>query len=148
MSDTTIAWIHGDNLNPKQPALTINGDVPAIFVWDDTLLAEWDISFKRIVFMYECLLEMPVTIRRGNVAEEVVRFALEHDAKHILTSESPSPRHRQICRQIANNMPSGSRLDVLSNDPYVDYDNERLDLKRFSRYWSTVKKTAMRPTKR
>ena len=138
----TVIWVHGDCLSPNGPAFQAVPDAPALFVWDDALLKEWEISLKRVVFIYECLLELPVVIRRGDVAEEVVRFAAEHGATRILTAESPSPRFRAICKQIATNMPSGSRLEVLRNEPFVDYDGY-LDLKRFSRYWNKVKEYAM-----
>ena len=101
----TIVWIHGDVLSPYGPALQSAPDAPAIFVWDDALLNQWQISLKRITFIYECLLELPVVIRRGDVAEQVTQFALEHDARRILTAESPSPRFRTICRSIADSMP-------------------------------------------
>jgi len=139
----TIVWVHGDGLSPHGPALTAAPGAPAIFVWDNTLLDKWQISLKRVAFMYECLLELPVTIRKGDVADEVVKFALEHGAGRILTAESPSPRHPQICRKISNNMPSGSRLEVLYTEPFVDYEGE-FDLKRFSRYWRTAKKYAFK----
>jgi len=139
----TIAWIHADNLSPNNPALQNEQNIPAIFVWDEALLQEWHISLKRITFIYECLLDLPVTIRRGDVAEEVVNFAHEHGASRILTAHSPSPRFRHICQSISQNMPRGSRLEVLHNTPFVDYDGY-VDLKRFSRYWRTVKKYALR----
>ena len=143
--DTTIAWIHGDNLSPVQPALTgAYAGVPAIWVWDEALLAQWQISTKRLVFIYECLLELPVTIRRGDVATEVVAFAHEHNAGHIVTSDSPGPRFRQACRAISHGMPGGSRLEVLKPQPFVDLGNDALDLKRFSRYWRTVKDLVLR----
>lgn len=144
--ETTIAWIHADNLNPYQPALTSEGELPAVFVWDEELLEMWEISLKRIVFIYECLLELPVVIRKGDVAEEVVKFAREHDATRILTGGSPSPRHRLICQRIANTMPSGSRIEVLRDPAFVDQKGQ-IDLKRFSRYWSDVKKSALRKTR-
>lgn len=145
MSDTTntIVWVHGDALSPYNSALQAAPDAPAVFVWDEALLKEWEISLKRIVFMYECLLEMPVTIRRGNVVDEVVRFASEHDATRILTPESPSPRFRQFCGRISGQMPCDSRLEVLAGAPFIDYDGT-LDLKRFSRYWRTAKRYAFR----
>jgi hypothetical protein len=65
-----IVWIHGDCLSPYGPALTAYPGAPAIWVWDDALLEEWRISLKRIVFIYECLLDLPVVIRRGDVATE------------------------------------------------------------------------------
>jgi hypothetical protein len=137
----TIVWVHADVLSPYGPAFQAAPGAPAIFVWDEALLRDWQISLKRIVFIYECLLELPVVIRRGDVAEEVVKFANEHNATHILTAESPSPRFRGICQQVAQTMPSGSRLEVLRVAPFLDYEGE-FDLKRFSRYWRKAKKHA------
>lgn len=140
--DKTIAWIHADNLNPKQIAL--KNEIPAIFVWDDALLAEWNISFKRIVFIYECLLELPVSIRRGNVAEEVYQFASEYQATTILTSFSPSPQHRTIIEEIQTKQPAID-IQITKDDAFIDYDGY-IDLKRFSRYWKKVQKYALKPT--
>ncbi|MGB7337637.1 MAG: hypothetical protein WBC91_02010 [Phototrophicaceae bacterium] len=137
-----ITWIHADNLNPNQPAL--DNDNPAIFVWDDTLLSEWEISFKRIVFIYECLLELPVIIRRGNVASEVAQFATEHHATQILTPYSPSPRHRIIIEQITTHNLQLT-VDIVHDAPFINYDKQ-VDLKRFSRYWRKVEKYAMQTT--
>lgn len=142
MNHKTIVWVHGDNLNPMNPAFVAAPDAPAIFVWDDTLLQEWRVSLKRIVFIYECLLELPVIIRRGDVAAEVTDFALEHGATRILTANSPSPRHRLICQNIALRMPSGSRIEVLQGKPFVDYQGP-LDLKRFYRYWKSIRNQAL-----
>ena len=69
-------------------------------MWYDELLERWRISFKRIVFIYESLLDLPATIRRGSVAEEVVRFAAEHNAARVVTSWSPSPRFNEIRERI------------------------------------------------
>lgn len=126
-----IVWVHGDCLNPQNPALQEYPNTPAIWVWDDALLKEWQISLKRIVFIYECLLELPVTIRRGNVATAVVAFAKEHGADGVATAQSPSPRFEAICNDIEN---AGLEVEVWSSDPFVDYDGY-IDLKRFSRYW-------------
>lgn len=141
-----IVWLHADNLSPRCTALQVAPDSPAVFVWDDELLNEWQLSLKRIVFIYECLLELPVTIRRGDVAAEVATFAQEHGARRILTMASPSPRHRVLCQRIMQQMPKGSRLEVLRDPAFVE-TNARLDLKRFSRYWSAVKHEALRGKK-
>ncbi|HRF95569.1 MAG TPA: hypothetical protein PLZ51_10255, partial [Aggregatilineales bacterium] len=76
----TIVWVHGDNLSPYNPALLEGKNAPALFVWDEKLLTEWHISLKRIVFIYECLLELPVIIRKGDVAQELVQFSQENYA--------------------------------------------------------------------
>jgi hypothetical protein len=127
-----IVWVHGDCLSPKNPALQTYPDAPAIWVWDDALLEEWQISLKRIVFIYECLLELPVTIRRGDVVKEVVAFAKEHGADGVATTESPSPRFETICDRIEEAL--SLDVEVWSPEPFVDYDGY-IDLKRFSRYW-------------
>lgn len=125
-----VVWVHGDCLAPDSPAFVANAGAPAVWVWDDDLLEEWRLSLKRIVFIYECLLELPVTIRRGSVADEVVRFAREHDAARVVTINSPSPRFRNLADEIARALP----VEVLDAEPFLDYDGH-LDLKRFSRYW-------------
>lgn len=126
-----IVWIHGDCLSPYGPALKHAPDAPALFVWDDALLAEWQLGLKRVLFIYECLLSLPVTIRRGNVAEQLAAFAEEHEAETIVTTESPSPRFAQICDELRER---GYVVESLEIEPFVVIPGE-VDLKRFSRYW-------------
>jgi len=130
-----IVWVHGDCLSPHNPALKNYPDAPAIWVWDDALIEEWQLSLKRITFIYECLLELPVIIRRGNVAQEVLAFAQEHNADAVVTVESPSPRFDAICDQIEDSL----GLEVLPLEPFFEYDGY-IDLKRFSRYWKVAQR--------
>ena len=130
-----IVWVHGDCLSPNNPALKAYPDAPAIWVWDDALIEEWQLSLKRITFIYECLLELPVVIRRGDVAAEVVNFAKEHDTDLVVTAESPSPRFEDICNQIERSVP----VEVLAGEAFFDYDGY-IDLKRFSRYWKVAER--------
>ena len=139
---STIVWVHGDCLNPHGPALQLYPDAPAIWVWDDALLDQWQISLKRIVFIYECLLELPVVIRRGDVATEVMAFAVEHGAQRVATTESPSPRFRAVCKEMGRSL----KVQTLPVDPLINYDGH-IDLKRFSRYWRVAERYAFDPTK-
>ncbi|MBE9228758.1 hypothetical protein IQ264_25435 [Phormidium sp. LEGE 05292] len=130
-----VIWIHGDCLSPKNPALLAYPDASAIWVWDDELLKEWQISLKRITFIYECLLELPVVIRRGNVANEVLAFAKELNADTVVTAESHSPRFKEICGEIEKDL----SLLVVAINPFLNYHGY-VDLKRFSRYWKVAEK--------
>jgi hypothetical protein len=130
-----IIWLHGDCLSPQGPAFQAHPEAPAIWVWDDALIDEWQLSLKRMVFIYECLLELPVVIRRGDVAAEVIAFAIESGANQVVTAESPSPRFHDICREIKRSLP----VEVLPPEPFVRYDGY-IDLKRFSRYWRVAEK--------
>ena len=125
-----VIWIHGDCLNPHQTALQEHPGVPALFVWDDVLIQKRQLSFKRILFIYECLLELPVTIRRGHIAEELAAFAREHGTSIIVTTISTSPGFRRICRKLRQN---DLQLVVYDEAPFVELVAP--DLGRFSRYW-------------
>lgn len=130
-----IIWVHGDCLSPLNPALAAYPGAPALYVWDEALLADYGLTLKRVVFMYECLLELPVTIRRGKVAEQLILFAVEHGAGRIVTVGSPSPRFKAICSVLRPHLP----IEILDEEPFLDYDGQ-LDLKRFSRYWAVAQK--------
>ncbi|MEH2386778.1 MAG: hypothetical protein V7K14_13585 [Nostoc sp.] len=128
-----IVWVHGDCLSPYNPGLQKYPDAPAIWVWDEALIEEWQLSLKRIAFIYECLLELPVVIRRGDVVKEILAFAQEHDANLVVTANSPSPRFDDICNQMERSL----AVQVLEVEPFFNYDGY-IDLKRFSRYWKVA----------
>ena len=129
-----ILWIHGDCLRPTNPALLAHPDAPAIFVWDDALLQQYHISLKRIVFMYEALLELPVTIYRGDVVAQITQFAQLPQADTIVTTAPPAPRFKTICSQLRRDY----TLQVLAEPVFVDIPTNT-DTKRFSRYWQVAK---------
>lgn len=128
-----IVWVHGDCLRPTNPALCAVPAAPALFVWDDELLRQRRMSLKRIVFMYEALLELPVTIQRGDVAAQVRAYADLHQATRIVTSASVSPRFRQIVRTLRTT----HRVEVLPEPDFVQLPATS-DLRRFTRYWRAV----------
>ena len=131
-----IIWIHGDCLSPAQTALRRHPDSPAIFVWDEELLARRQIALKRILFIYECLLDLPVAIRRGQVAREIIAFAEEHNGHTVVTAGSVSPGFERICRRLRDH---GLQLIIYDEEPFIDLEQEP-DLRRFSRYWRAARK--------
>ena len=135
MMNQPVVWVNGDCLSPHNPALQEYPQAPALWVWDDALIAKWHIGLKRLTFIYECLLELPVEIRRGNVAAEVLAFAQEHNTNFVVTTDSPSPLFGDICDQIEKSV----KLEVLAVEPFFEYDGY-IDLKRFSRYWKVAEK--------
>jgi hypothetical protein len=137
-----ILWIHGEAIGPANPALQAHPGRPAVFVFDAELLAgrspttgdpaadPQPVSLKRIGFLYECLLELPVSLRKGDVATEVLAFARAHGADGIVTSAGTDPRVAAICDALERELP----VQVLEPQPFVELE-ERVDLGRFSRYW-------------
>ena len=134
--NNTILWIHGEALGPANPALQAHPGRPAVFVFDAELLAgstatsPEPVSLKRIGFLYECLLELPVSLRKGAVASEVLAFACAHGADGIVTSAGTDPRVEAICEVLEQELP----VEVLKPQPFVELEG-RVDLGRFSRYW-------------
>jgi deoxyribodipyrimidine photo-lyase len=144
-----VVWVHGEALGPANPALRAAPDRPAVFVFDTELIgggtattapaagpdqAPRPLSRKRLGFLAECLQELPVTVRRGDVAEQVIAFAAEHGADGVVTSRAVDPRFERLRRRIAGRLP----VVVLEPEPFVELEDsaERpLDLRRFSRYW-------------
>ncbi|APB33321.1 hypothetical protein GlitD10_1003 [Gloeomargarita lithophora Alchichica-D10] len=130
-----IVWVHGDSLSPMNPALLAYPQAPAVWVWDEELLTQWQISRKRIVFIYECLLELPVEIRRGNVLQELTQFVQEQGSNKLVTTQSPSPHFKQICQELSQQF----TLEILPIPPLIP-PQKYLDLKRFSRYWQVAER--------
>ncbi|QNI87109.1 hypothetical protein [Synechococcus sp. ROS8604] len=125
-----ILWVHEEALGPANPALQDYPDAPGLFVFDDAWIQEQGISRKRIGFLYESALSLPLTLRRGDVASEVLRFAERHGADAVVTSAVVDPRLQRIAAAIDRELP----LWMLDPDPFVSLAKPPR-LGRFSRYW-------------
>ena len=125
-----ILWVHEEALGPNNPALRAWPDAPALFVFDTLWIQQQRISRKRLGFLYENALELPLTLRKGDVAAEVIAFAQRHDADGVVTSTAVDPRLQQIADAIEAELP----LQELEPDAFVELPRPPR-LGRFSRYW-------------
>jgi hypothetical protein len=112
-----------------------------VFVFDDAVLAWRGYGLKRLGFIYECLLALPVTILRGATVEAVLGFARAHGAATIHAMASPCSQLREFARELRG---AGAELIAHRPPPFVT-PPAGTDLKRFSRYWRAVADQAMRP---
>ena len=125
-----ILWIHEEALGPANPALRAWPDAPALFVFDTHWIEANRVSLKRLGFLYEAALELPVTLRKGDVASEVLAFARRHEADGVVTSSAVDPRLQRILQAIEAELP----IAELAPDPFVELPRPPR-LGRFSRYW-------------
>ncbi|MCS7071142.1 MAG: hypothetical protein NZM00_06525, partial [Anaerolinea sp.] len=95
-----VLWIHPYCLSPENPVFRAYPGRPAIFVWDEEEIERESWTLKRLVFLRECLLELPVEIQQGNVERCVREFATRHRASTIVTVADPSPRIRDLIRRL------------------------------------------------
>ena len=125
-----IIWVHEEALGRRNPDLRTWTDTPALFVFDTDWISDAGISRKRLGFLYESALDLPVTLRKGDVADEVVAFAERHSADGVVSSRPVDPRLRRIADAILERCP----LTLLEPDPFVRLPKPPR-LGRFSRYW-------------
>lgn len=138
-----IVWLHGDSLSPHDPALQANPQAPAIFVFDEPLLREAGLSFKRLLFIYECAIEAiegrDAEIRRGEVVREVLDFARQHQAEEIHVSASVSPRFQRYLAELRRD------ISVRLHDQPALIEWRAAAPRRFSRFWRKIEDQALRP---
>ena len=125
-----ILWIHEEALGPANPALRAWPDAPALFVFDTHWIEANRISRKRLGFLYEAALDLPLTLRKGDVAAEVLAFAQRHGADGVVSSSPVDPRLERIGAAIKAELP----LELLDPEPFVELPRPPR-LGRFSRYW-------------
>ncbi len=138
-------WLHGDSLSERDPALIANPGAPAVFVFDEPLLRQLNLTFKRLMFIYECVAEAfasrqaPTAIFRGAVPECVLHFARQHGCNEIHTTASDSPGFQNHARVLQRSMPVILHAPPIFV-PAVPYQP------RFSRFWRLVEADAFQLT--
>ena len=138
-----LLWVHTDSLNPDSPMLQAHAGRPAVFLWDTEWITASGITLMRLVFLAECLREMPANLelRSGDPATELLSAAKASGADYILAQRTPDPR------LLAAALVVGHTLPVVWYDPPPFVEETRpFDLKRFSRYWSRAQTSAMHTT--
>ena len=117
----TLFWMHDDCLTPPP--------CDAIFIFDDDRLRAAGWGLKRLLFVYECLLELPVEILHGPTTA-----ILKSLNRPLVTVDSPDPSLRQIMTDL--------HIEVIPAPAFVNLP-ESVDLKRFSRYWKEAERVLL-----
>ena len=147
-----LVWVHEEALGAANPALLAHPDAPAVAVLDADWIAgraaaatagasslashagEWSPAPGRIRFLRACLAELPVPVREGDVAAQLLAAAVEHGCDGLVTSRPVDPRLLGSAARVAAVLP----LQMLEPEPFVALPFEGQaapDLRRFSRYW-------------
>ena len=64
-------WLTAESLGDGDPALAANPQLPAVFVFDEPLLARLRLVGKRLVFLAETLAQLGAEVRLGDPATEL-----------------------------------------------------------------------------
>ena len=146
-----LVWVHEEALGAANPALLAYPDAPAVAVLDADWIAgraaaaageaslashagDWSPAPGRIRFLRASLAELPVRVREGDVAAQLLEAAEEHGCDGLVTSRPVDPRLLRSAARVAAVLP----LQMLEPEPFVALPFEGQaapDLRRFSRYW-------------
>jgi len=137
-----LVWLTLDSLAVTSPALRAHPDAPRLFVLDPHWLARERPALKRLAFIFECLAEIDrIEVVIGPPEEVVPVVARRRGCGHVAVAATPCPFVRAAAAAMATAVP----VRAVEEPPLCDRARVR-DLGRFSRYWSQVSRSALRPT--
>ena len=125
-----LFWLHDESL--ALPA-DYQADDLLIYIWDEDYFAQQQWSFKRRLFIYETLCELPVAIFAGKTLEVITALSLEHAIDEIRVQKALDPQLQQLIDLVA------SELAVSQTAyPQLFADQSLKPAKRFHAYWKQV----------
>jgi hypothetical protein len=134
-----MIWLHEDALRSDHPVFKAAGqDAAAFFIWDAEYLQRMDYGFKRLVFIYETLCELPVHIYRGATVPTLLQLAEQQETTTLYVPATPNPELLSMMRRLESQL----RVARIEDESFVAC-GEDIPLRRFSRYWNKVKKQAL-----
>jgi hypothetical protein len=135
---SALVWLHGGSLSPIDPALLANPNAPVIFVFDKPFLEQTSISFGRLQFMFESVLEClegrEHRVCVGMQSEEIEAFAHSSNCTEIQVTFVPSP---ELDRTIAMLEEAGLKVVRHHLERMTRYSGR---VKRFSAFWKQVER--------
>jgi deoxyribodipyrimidine photo-lyase len=138
-----LVWLTLDSASPRSPAAVAHPDSPRVHVIDLAWLRRERPTLKRLVFLFECLADVPgVEVIIGDPRIVIPERAAAHGCDGVSLADTPCPLVRAAVAEI------GPRLPVAVQPWPMFCDRSRVtDLGRFSRYWPQVKRSALEPTR-
>ena len=95
--DPVAVWLTAESLGDADPALEANRDLPAVFVFDEPLLARLRLSSTRLVFLVETLADLAtrrdVEIHRGRPTEVLA-------GRSVAVTFAPVPGFARIAEHV------------------------------------------------
>jgi deoxyribodipyrimidine photo-lyase len=136
-SQRVLVWVHGDALQPDAPTLLAYPDAPALYIWDEALLELYQLTLKRLQFLYECLLELPVDIARGDPVGEIIARARAEKRTVIATMHSVAPKFSEIVQRLEL---EGFDVQIWPEGPFAIHE-AGFDLRSHASYYRVARKS-------
>jgi hypothetical protein len=140
---SALVWLHGGSLSPSDPALLANPNAPVIFVFDKPFLEQTRISFGRLQFMFESVLEClhgrEHRVCVGVQGEEIIQFASSRNCTEIHLTFVASPELERTIEVLEN---AGLKVVLHHTERLTSYSGQ---VKRFSAFWKQVEMEVWKP---
>lgn len=132
-----IIWVHEDALGLDHPVFAKAKDnAQRIFIWDDSYFQAQGYSLKRLVFIYECLLDIPrLQLYHGDMKTILGELC---KGQTVFVAETPNPTLQDIIKVVSENCDT----TLIGSLPFVQI-SDNADMRRFFRYWNRAKKSAV-----
>ena len=136
-----IICLHERALRSDHPVFSLAPPkTPAFYVWDDQYFRELGYSFKRLVFIYESLLELPVQI----IKSETLAFFRELTPERVYF---PAGYSLLFEEKFLPELTQTSKIEIVPEESFVEISQE-LEFRRFFHYWNKAKKLIFPKKKR
>ena len=136
MKSNALIWLHEYALavpsNVKLQA--VNLDYRLIHIWDDLHLRSKDYSLKRLAFIYQTLITLPIDIIAGETAD--VLFSQPEAS--IFIPETVDTFVQQVADVLTS---GGKQVQWIEMTPFVHMRRQKVS-SRFFNYWKQAEKTA------
>jgi deoxyribodipyrimidine photo-lyase len=135
-----LVWITLDSASPVSPAAARFPDAPRIFVIDQAWLESERPSLKRLVFLFECLADVPaIEVHVGDPRTMLTARARALGCDGLAVAETSCPWVRRTAADVMATIP----VQVCACPPFCD----RSRVSDLGRFWQKVSRSAMQPTR-
>ena len=132
-----VIWVHEDALSQSHPVFSAAKNAKAaIFIWDNEYFKSQDYTVKRLLFIYECLLDMDVSIIEGNSLDILSDFC----EGAIYMADTPNPYFLDIVEKMRERK---SNVILVPDEPFSQMPTDT-DMERFFRFWNKGRKSMMK----
>ena len=128
-----LLLIHDKALRSGLDVYEASESFKAVHIWDDEYYRSQKYSLKRLVFIYETLLDLPLEIIHGNTLD----ILSEENSDHIVIPYSGD----QVLKTLFSKIEKIKTVQYLFETSFVHLDRA-VEFKRFFKYWNQAKKTA------
>ena len=125
-----LFWLHDESLSV--PAAAKRDDL-LVFFWHSDYFSQQAWSLKRLVFIYETLCSLPVTIYAGEPTRLLQALKREHTFSDIMVQRPFDPLLTVQLNQVEQTHPLN-----LYNAPSMMDNSQIKPCKRFYAYWQQI----------